>query len=152
MTALLIEDDEILAKLLIEKLLEVCTSVKHCATLLEAQEYRATLPQCPGLVWQDARLPGSEVDDSFAETRAIREACPDSIIVYFTGMHVPGLVQKAFAAGADNVSFKPSMFNPIDLVRLIGVAAFNAMDRGSSNSIQILENVCSMAAKYFMPH
>jgi DNA-binding NarL/FixJ family response regulator len=89
------------------------------------------------------------VDEAFDETAALRRICPDSIIVVMTGVQHPDITRKAMASGADNVAFKPFQFSILDLARLIVVGAINAMHRGASSSPRILENVCSMALKYF---
>lgn len=149
MTAQVFEDDRLLAALICEALGQICTSVHHSATLAEFQAHRAAFTEGPGLVWMDLLADGNTIEDALAETSAVRQQCPNSIIVVMTGVALPGIQEMAIAAGADAVAIKPFTITILDLARLIAIGAINAMDRGASNSPRVLQNVCEMACKYF---
>ncbi len=149
MRALIFEDDLLLASLITEALSHICDSVMHFATLRDLQDHRSTLTECPGLVWMDLRAHGNTVSEALAETRAVRECCQNSIIVVMTGMPMNDVRDAAFDAGADVVEGKPFHVSILYLARVIAIGALKAMERGSSDSVRVLENVVSMAIKYF---
>ncbi len=149
MTALVFEDDVLLSQLICEALRQICGDVRHFLTLRELHEHRLTLTECPGLVWMDLLAKDNTVTDALAETRAIRDCCPNSIIVVMTGVSLSEIQEMAMEAGADAVARKPLPITILDLARLIAVGAINAMQRGASDSPKVLQNVCSMACKYF---
>ncbi len=149
MIACLFEDDIALARLIEASLSEICKSVHHSETLADFKSHRASLSQCPGLVWMDVRAPGNTPQEVFDEIRDIRECCPHAIIVVVSGMPTAEAYEFAMAAGADYFESKPFKISALAFARIIGVGAINAMERGSSDALTILQNVCSMACKYF---
>lgn len=149
MHAICFEDDELLARLIVDALKEICESVHHSETLADFRAYRLEMALCPSLVWMDVRAPGNTPQDVFDEIRAIRECCPHSIIVVMSGMPKEDVYQQALVAGADFVEMKPCRISPLDLARVISSAAINAMQRGASDGPRVLTDVCSMAIRYF---
>lgn len=151
-TAFVLEDDLNLATILVRNLLEVFEEVHHFTYLHDLQAYRASVAECPALVWADLKLPGSTVPEVFGELREVRGCCPDAIIVVMTGMPDSSVRQQAKEAGADEVVTKPIQMSVLDMVRLIFVGAINAMQRGSSSSQRVLGSICSMVIRCMHTH
>lgn len=147
--AIIFEDDLLLARLITGSLSQIFRSVKHFETLAAIHEHRATLSDCPVLIWMDVRAPGNTPEQVFAEIRTMREQCPNSIIVVMSGMPLDELRQSAMDAGADEVAFKPFRTTALDLARVIAVGAINAMHRTGTNNPKVLDNVRNMAIRYF---
>lgn len=149
MNVCVFEDERALGRVIADALSPICDSVLHFVSLWDFQSHRATLRDCPDLIWMDLRAHDSTIDEAFLEMMAIRDSCPNSIIVVMTGVPEAGIHAKAMAAGADAVAKKPFKITPLDLARLIAVGAINAMQRGASDSPKVLQSVCSMACRYF---
>lgn len=143
MTLLIIEDNQLLAKVIRECVASLFDEIITTHTMGDG--WAALVNKHPDVVWLDLALPDSGFEKTINTIPSIKIACPDCMLVVMSGMYEPEAEQRCLSLGADGYLSKSAKLSRGHIIGLLGAGCMYSMHRTEhghyEGSLALLEKV-----------